>query len=156
MVAAEGRPAERGFGKVARAHVEQAFGVGDGEQDLRAFTRLCVFKYDAVVAFRVPDIRKVLPAGGNDADLPVFAAKGAHEELRVVFRAARCAEPRHGNAHDACARQLEPVRRGGGGKKSQRAVQPAGNADHKAAAVDVRKPPAKSGGLQIQQAGEFL
>jgi hypothetical protein len=56
VVGVERAPAERGFGKVARADDEAVALVGDVHQDLRAFAGLGVLEGDVVLAGRMLDV----------------------------------------------------------------------------------------------------
>lgn len=140
MVAVIRRPAERKFGKIARADDQPAGLVRDIHQDLRALPRLTVFIGDVVHGFVMADIREMLPDGGCDIDLLHADAKLLAELDRVGLRPLRRAEARHGDALDLLPAASGQIERAHAHQQRQRAVQSAGNAEHDRFRVRVLHP----------------
>ena len=74
MIPAEGAPAERRLGKIARAHYKRALPVGEVEENLGALSRLGVFVGDVVNRDVVADVQKMLQNRIPDGNLPKFGA----------------------------------------------------------------------------------
>ena len=151
MIAIVGAPAQRDLAQIARAQHEAADLVGIVHDDLRALAGLAVLVTDIVYIHAVADIGKVLRDSGADRDGEHGAADALHELFGVALGARARAKARHGDADDALFVPAGQVIGIGGGKKSKRGIQTAGNADDQLLSSDLLHAANQALSLNVQR-----
>ena len=150
MVAVVGRPAERELRQIAGADHEATGLVGNVHQNLRALARLAVFIGHVVHRFVMADVGEVLPDGGGNVDLLHADAQLLAKLHGIGLRALRGAEAGHRDALDLLPAAPAEVERAHAHEKRERAVEPAGDAEHDGLRVRMLDPLFKALRLDAQ------
>ena len=147
MVAAEGVPAERQLGEVARSHHQAPQLVRLAHQQHRPVARLDVLERHILPIRGLADVLEV--AGAPLADVDLFERHGAGlgEPGRVGAGAAARAEAWHREGVNPVARQAEAVEGAQAHQQRQRRVEPAREAEHQVLDAGVREALGEAGRL---------
>ncbi len=140
MIAVVGGPAQRQFRQIAGAYYHTAGLIGNVHQYLGAFSRLSVFKGDAVVGKIMSDVGKM----GFYRITDIHSAEGYPQFLTQLFRigagAIGGAEAGHGDSDNICAGPFQQIHSADSDQQCQGGVQSAGNANYRCFRPRVHQP----------------
>ncbi len=130
VVAIVGGPTQRQLGKIARAHHQAPFHIGDIHQHLGALTGLGVFIGHVVYIRILADIPEMLLHGLADIHAAEGDAQCLAKRLGVIARSIRGTKAGHGHGQGILGASSEQRQRPCHHQQGQAGIQPAGNADY--------------------------